>query len=170
MANNFKYSNNKNEYPVFSCIGKPDIEKLVAKMIMRLGNLSTILHTNTTEITFSEKVLIEIFERIEKRRIYFHVFYNGCEMGELNEGALLCFWIAKLQPFQHLNFDTAKLNAKIAVCIFVNSVIYYCKKIKQKINIPRHFVSELYYSLLYRDMSKESLMILAGSFVENIHG
>jgi hypothetical protein len=113
--------------------------------------------------------LIEAFERVEKRRVYFHVFYKGCKMGELNEGALLSSWIAKLQPFYHPNLDSIKLNAKIAVCLFVNMILFYSKNTKQGRKIPSDFVNDLYYSFLYRDISKESLMLLAKSFFDNTH-
>lgn len=161
-----KQSNSPDDYPIFSNIDKIMVDRMAARMINLLSNLSTVLHIDTTQIIFSKDILIEIFERIEKRRIYFHVFYKGCKMGELNEGALLCFWITKLQPFYHKDIETIKLNSKIAVCLFTNSIYFYSKETKQERAIPPHFINDLYYSLLYRDISKESLMILAESFME----
>ena len=158
-------SNKPDDFPVFSCIDKNTIDKMTVKVTKLLGNLSSVLNIDTTEITGSEDVLIEIFERIEKRRIYFHIFYNGCKMGELNEGALLCFWVAKLQPFHHPKIDSNKLNAKIAICLFTNAIYFYSDQTKQERKIPDHFINDLYYSLLYRDISKESLMVLTESFV-----
>jgi hypothetical protein len=61
--------------------------------------------------------MLEIIERVEKRRVYFHVFYDGCKMGELNEGALFCYWILKLQPFFYTGMDSNMLNAKISLCL-----------------------------------------------------
>ena len=167
MSNKSKTSNSLNDFPIFSCIDKVVIDKMAAKMIKLLGNLSYVLHINTTEIIYSEAMLIEIFERIEKRRIYFHVFYKGCEMGELNEGALFCFWIAKLHPFYHPKVETNELNAKIAICLFTNAIYFYSERTKQERRIPSDFINDLYYSLLYRDISKESLMVLAESFVDD---
>ena len=71
-------SNKPDDFPVFSCIDKNTIDKMIIKVKKLLGNLSSVLNIDTTEITGSADVLIEIFERIEKRRIYFHIFYNGC--------------------------------------------------------------------------------------------
>ena len=82
-------ANKPKDFPVFSHIDKNTIETMATKIVKLLGNLSTVLGIDATEIIKSENVLIEIIERVEKRRIYFHVFYDGCEMGELNEGALL---------------------------------------------------------------------------------
>jgi hypothetical protein len=158
-------SNKPDDFPVFSCIDKNTIDKMTVKVTKLLGNLSSVLNIDPAEITGSEDVLIEIFERIEKRRIYFHIFYNGCKMGELNEGALLCFWVAKLQPFYHPKIDSNKLNAKIAICLFTNAIYFYSEQTKQERKIPEHFINDLYYSLLYRDISKESLMVLTESFV-----
>jgi len=159
-------ANKPADFPVFSYIDKRTIESMVTKIVKLLGNLSTVLGIDTAEIIKSEDVLIEIIERVEKRRIYFHVFYDGCEMGELNKGALLCFWIVKLHPFYHPRIDSNTLNAKIAICLFTNAIYYHSEKTKKERKIPDHFISDLYYSLVYRDISKESLMILAESFVD----
>jgi len=138
---------------------------MAGKIVKLLGNLSSVLGIDTTEIIRSDDVLLEIIERIEKRRIYFHIFYEGCEMGELNEGALFCFWIVKLHPFYHPKIDSNVLNAKIAICLFTNAIYYYSEKTRNEKRIPEHFIKDLYYSLVYRDISKESLMILAESFI-----
>ena len=158
-------ANKPGDFPVFSHIDRSTIDLIAAKIIMFLRNLSIVLGIDTSEIIRSDDVLIEIIERVEKRRIYFHVFYNGCEMGELNEGALLCFWIVKLHPFYHPKINSNTLNAKIAICLFTNAIYYHSEKTKKDRRIPDNFISDLFYSLVYRDISKESLMILAESFV-----
>jgi hypothetical protein len=154
------------DFPIFSHIDKPTIDQMLMKIIKLLGNLSSVLNINTEEITYSDDALIEIIERVEKHRIYFHVFHDGCELGELNEGALLSFWIAKQHPFYHPKLKTNTLNSKIAICLFTNAIYYYSDKMKRDRNISEHFINDLYYSLIYRDINKESLMILANSFFE----
>jgi len=164
------YTNKLSDFPIFSQISKSTVKRYADKLIKLLGNLKTVLNIEKGKVGFSEKIITEIFDRIEKRRVYFHVFYKGCKMGELNEGALLCFWIAKLQPFFHPKIESIKLNAKIAVCIFINSIYSHNDRTNNKgkeRKIPAHSIDDLYYSLLYRDISKESLMILAESFVDN---
>ena len=159
-------ANKPKDFPMFTCLDKTSIDQMAGKIIKYLGNLSSFLGIDTAEIIMHDDVLIEIIERIEKRRIYFHIFYNGCELGELNEGALLCFWIVKLHPFYHPKINSNILNAKIALCLFTNAIYYHSEKTKMIKKIPKHFINDLYYSLLYRDISKESLMILAESFIE----
>ena len=159
-------ANKPKDFPVFSHIDKSTIDQMAAKIVSLLGNLSAVLGIDTTEIIRSDDVLIEVIERVEKRRVYFHVYYDGCEMGELNEGALLCFWIVKLHPFYHPDINSNTLNAKIAICLFTNAIYYHSEKTKKDRRIPEHFINDLFYSLVYRDISKESLMILAEGFVE----
>jgi len=159
-------ANKPKDFPIFSNLDKIAIDQMAAKIIKYLGNLSSFLGINTNEIIKHDDVLIEIIERVEKRRIYFHIFYNGCELGELNEGALLCFWIVKLHPFYHPNINSNILNTKIALCLYTNAIYYHSEKSKAEKRIPKHFIKDSYYSLLYRDISKESLMILAESFIE----
>jgi hypothetical protein len=105
-----------------------------------------------TDIHTSNPVMLEIYERIEKRRVYFHIFYNGCKMGELNEGSLMCFWILKLMPFTHPNIPANELNAKIALYLLNNMLLYYAKKNKKRVNISD-------------PLSKEAIMVLAESMI-----
>jgi hypothetical protein len=89
--------------------------------------------------------MYEIIERIEKRRIYFHIYYEGCKMGELNEGALMCFWILKLNPFYCIDVPNNILNAKIALCLFMNVLHYHTKKENIKLNITENICNDIYY-------------------------
>jgi len=134
--------NKPKDFPLFSPIDKITADQMAAKVVKLLGNLSSVLGIDTTEIIRSDDVLLEIIERIEKRRIYFHVFYEGCEMGELNEGALFCFWIVKLHPFYHPKIDSNVLNAKIGICLFTNAIHYYSEKTKKERRIPEQFINE----------------------------
>ena len=110
-------------------------------------------------------IMYEIIERIEKRRIYFHIYYNGCKMGELNEGALMCFWIMKLTPFHFDGISSNILNAKIALCLFMNMLHYQTQKENKILNITENMVNDIYYSFRFRDLTKEAIMILAESLL-----
>jgi hypothetical protein len=112
-----------------------------------------------------EEVLYEMIERIEKRRIYFYVFYNGTRLGELNEGSLLCFWILKLMPFYHPQIPAYIINANIALAIFVNSLNYYAGLVQKKVNLTDQAVKDLQYAFCFRDLSKEAIMILAENLI-----
>jgi len=101
------------EFPIFTKLDNNMVREYLLKLNQYLNNFSEF--TGITNIIIHEDTLLEIFDRIEKRRIYFHIFYNGCKMGELNEGALMCFWIIKLCPFTCQNIPPDILNAKIAL-------------------------------------------------------
>ena len=118
------------------------------------------------DITAHEGTMIEIFDRIEKRRVYFHIFYNGCKMGELNEGALMCFWIVKLCPFACPTIPADILNAKIALFLFNRVLSFVAEKSNKRLCITEQTIKDMYYSFRFRDISKESLMLLAGSMVQ----
>jgi len=159
------FSNNTDDFPIFSGIDRSTANGMLAKLLKRLGNFLSVLE-GFGEINCSPDVMLDIFDRIEKRRVYFHVFYKGCRMGELNEGSLLCFWVAKLQPFHRSGVDSVRLNAKIALCLFINTVYFHCEKTGKEKKMAEHFIKDLYYALMYRDISKESLMLLAESFLD----
>ena len=157
-------ANRPEEFPIFTKLDNNMVLELLRKFNLYLNNFSQ--STGILNIIIQENTLLEIFDRVEKRRIYFHIFYNGCKMGELNEGALMCYWIIKLNPFSSSNIPTDILNAKIALFLLNNVLSLVAAKSNKKINISEHVIKDIYYSFRFRDISKESLMLLAGSLLQ----
>jgi hypothetical protein len=152
------------DFPIFGSLGREAIERMQRTMERLLGNLSAVLQFDTTKVIMSKSAVFEMIERVEKRRVYFHIFYDGDKMGELNEGALLCYWILKLHPFSCPEIESDILNAKIALCLFTNTIYCYLQGIhKTKTEISGKFLKDIYYSFRYRELTKESIMILAES-------
>jgi hypothetical protein len=152
------------DFPVFGSLDRQTVQRMFRKVEGYLRNLSDVLKFDTSKISLSIQVMIEIIERVEKRRVYFHIFYEGCKMGELNEGALFCYWILKLHPFSCPGIDSDVLNAKIALCLFINTVYYYSNTNEKITGISPQYLNDVYYSFRYRDLSKEALMIMIQSF------
>jgi hypothetical protein len=150
------------EFPIFTKLDIRQITVLSAHFKLYLKDFSA--NTGINDIIIDNSVIIEICERIEKRRIYFHIFYN-CKMGELNEGALMCFWIVKLMPFSHRTISAYELNSKVSQYLFNNVLVYWANKHHKKINTSPEVQERFYYSLRYRDISKESIMLLAESLL-----
>jgi len=155
-------ANSPEEFPIFTKLNKRQATLLCSKIKFYLKDFE--ITQGISDIDHDLSVLIEICERVEKRRIYFHIFYS-CKMGELNEGALMCFWILKLTPFKHKDIPTNELNSKIALYLLNNLIFYHAKKHNKKVNIPDSVNKNLYYSFRFRDISKESIMALAESMI-----
>jgi len=155
-------ANTPEEFPVFTKLDKRQTTLLRSKFKAYLKDFE--LNCGITNINTSDPVMIEIYERIEKRRIYFHIFYN-CKMGELNEGALMCFWIIKLMPFSNQDIPANELNSKIALYLLNNMLLYYARKNNRNVNISDSLSKDLYYSFRFRDISKEAIMALAKSMI-----
>jgi len=155
-------ANTPAEFPVFTKLDERQTALLRSKFKAYLNNFEQ--NCNITNIVTSDSVMMEIYERIEKRRIYFHIFYD-CKMGELNEGALMCFWILKLMPFSHQVIPANELNANIALYLLINMLIFHARKTNKKVNISKSLSSDLYYSFRFRDISKEAVMALARSMI-----
>ena len=156
-------ANTPEEFPVFTKLHKRQTTLLYSKIKVYLKDFE--IYFGIFDIETSNPAILEIYERIEKRRIYFHIFYDGCKMGELNEGSLMCFWILKLMPFSHREIPANELNAKIALYLLNNMLIYHAKKSNKKVNISDSLIKDLYYSFRFRDMSKEAIMALAESLI-----
>jgi len=169
MANP-QYSNDKNDFPMFNQADKTVIRNLIGKLESYLtSNILQVLGIkNTSEISIDTNILFELLNRIEMRRIYFHVFHKGMDMGELNEGCLLCFWILKFMPFRHDKISTQTLNVKISLCLFLNMITYVASKRANKtVNKSTELVRQLSYAFRYRDLSKEALMMIAEAFIRS---
>lgn len=154
------------DFPQFTQLDEATMQKLMAEIPRYLHNIAAVLGVNSTsEIFVCQETLYEILTRVEKRRVYFHIYHNGMEMGELNEGALLCFWMLKLSPFKHSRIPNALLNTKIAFTFFVNLLCYVAAKTHKKVNIEKLVRGNLLYTFQYRDLSKEAVMALAESLL-----
>ena len=157
-------ANTPEEFPVFSKLDIRQATLLYSKFKVYLQDFET--SQGLPDIKPDRSVMMEICERIEKRRIYFHIFYN-CKMGELNEGSLMCFWIIKLMPFSCPDYSISanELNAKIALYLFNNMLLYHAKKNGKGVNISETINRDLYYSFRFRDISKEAIMSLAEALI-----
>ena len=155
-------ANTPEEFPVFTKLDKRQTVLLHSRFKVYLKDFE--FNCGISNIRTDNPVMMEIYERIEKRRVYFHIFHC-CKMGELNEGSLMCFWILKLVPFSHKNIPAYELNAKIALYLMNNMLLYYARKNRMNVNISDSLYKELYYSFRFRDISKEAIMALAKSMV-----
>jgi hypothetical protein len=156
-------ANKPREFPIFSPIGEETIQSLLSKLNFYLRGF--VSKSGIADLETQDRVLYDIFERIEKRRIYFHIFYGGCQLGELNEGALMCFWILKLMPFTSSNLSTGSLNTRVALSIFFKVLFYIAQTRGKKVNSTKQIANDLFYAFRYRDLSKEAIMALAESLI-----
>jgi hypothetical protein len=156
-------ANKPYEFPMFSPLDRETIKGLLSKLNSYIS--SFVSKSGISDLNAQYDVLYDIFERIEKRRIYFYIFYNGCRMGELNEGALMCFWILKLMPFTSSKVPASILNVKIALRIFFSMLFYAAQTKSKKVNSAKQIIDDLFYAFRYRDLSKEAIMAIAESLI-----
>jgi hypothetical protein len=154
--------NKPEDFPVFTHISQETVKSLIEKLNQYLSRFPK--SHGIYDIISNMNILYEVAERIEKRRIYFHIFYDR-NMNELNEASLLCFWILKLHPFSSESVQSDILNAKIALYLFLTTVSYTATANNKHMNRDDKLVGNLYYSFRFRDLSKEAVMALAESLI-----
>jgi len=115
------------------------------------------------DIRCSGHSLCDIIDRVDKRKVYFRVFYDKVKegMSERNEAALYCFWILKLAPFFDNTCPNIEVNIDFAAFLLLASVKHSCAKMGIKLSLPDKYVDDLKYAFRFRDISKESIMALA---------
>jgi len=134
---------------------------------IKLGELASIftLYLKTVGIDQNDVIantdnILEIIERVEKRRVYFKIFHK-IDMSERNEASLYCFWILKLSPFTNLKTPNHRINIAFAAFLFLRTVTYLCVQASHKVIISEDYLKDLLYAFAVRDLSKESIMALA---------
>jgi hypothetical protein len=152
------------EFPHYTGIDRRTLNAMLEKLRRYLSDFS--LRAGIKDIAAFETTIEEVFERVDKRRVYFYIFYQGCVMGEVNEVALMCFWIVKLCPFFSSGVPSDIVNAKIAVSLFFKMVRDVALTLGKKVCITPRIVRDLFYAFRFRDISKESLMLLAESLIQ----
>ena len=125
------------EFPVFSAIPADVLENIAIVFIKRVKIISEKVYGNKTasKLKYDTDIIKDIITRIEKRRTYFHIYHNATKMGEVNEIALVCFWIIKLMPFKHNNILNANLNIKLAYTLMIEILSFIAEKKGKKIII-----------------------------------
>lgn len=141
--------------------------KLIESFIIGNGHDPQLLYVN-------KEAIISIINRVEQRKQYFK-FFHHLDMSDFKELALNCFWYIKLHPIIACNRRAEEpseeelqflkgVNEKFAVYFILTEFRALLKKEKlddQALNkLSDSYIKELVYTFLYRDISKESLILL----------
>lgn len=124
-------------------------------------------------VSVRTKSLLTIIAKVDQRRRYFEYFHK-INMSEYKEVALICFWYIKIHPIyinvevdQEQKAELDSINEKMAVYYILVTLrkILENKKlpVERLDDLPEAYIKELIYSMTYRDLSKESLILLVES-------
>lgn len=109
----------------------------------------------------NEYNLLEVVERVSKRKFYYKVFHGINHLSEFKEVALLCFWICKLKPFVVLNPKSvlcASANELFSIHL-VECLLVACQYYSNNFHYPdKVTLKNIVYSLKYQDLTKEALI------------
>jgi hypothetical protein len=152
------------DYPVYEPLTKDELRGRLADFFGLFQMYADALRIDLADIQCNEDNVMEIVERVDKRKVYFRVFY-GKEMSERNEAALYCFWILKLAPFYNTANKNRRINVSFAAFLFLRMVSYICVKENHAAAITRRYLVDLLYAFAYRDLSKEAIMAIAETFL-----
>lgn len=81
---------------------------------------------------------------------------------EYKETALYCYWFLKLRPFwvDASNEDAERINEKFALHLYVSLLKKYNEDFSEGDGINRLHIRELLYSFRFRDITKESMILM----------
>ena len=106
--------------------------------------------------------LRDIIVRVHKRKHYFKVFHNEMITSEYKETALYCYWFLKLRPLwiDPANKSSDRINEKFALHLYISLLKKYNEGFSESNGINRLHIRELLYSFRFRDITKESMILM----------
>ncbi|MCL2064069.1 MAG: hypothetical protein FWG98_06815 [Candidatus Cloacimonetes bacterium] len=149
---------NPADFPIYENLKKEEFKNVLDDFINLLKKTT---FCDWKFIGKDDKLIIEIINLIQKRRVYFHVFHEK-QMGELNEISLVCFWILKLRPFFYKKNPRININLTLSITLFKQFIERMAKIKGKKIDFP---TNHLLHAFKYRDLSKEAIMAIAESLI-----
>lgn len=113
------------------------------------------------DIFVNEYNLMEVVERVSKRKYYYKVFHGIDHLSEFKEVALICFWICKLKPFVVLKPESAlcaSTNELFSVHLVI-CLLEACKEYADNFHYPdKVTIKNIVYALKYQDLTKEAII------------
>jgi len=122
--------------------------------------------------------IIDAIVRVDKRRAYFR-YFHGMGINNEKKAALFAYWIAKLRPVKFIDEKLKKckthvnVNEKLAVNHLINVLVDKGKiKLwdgKEGVSFDENnkFIKELCYSFRFRNLSIDSMIVLAETITTN---
>jgi hypothetical protein len=153
------------DFPVFGVLDKASYIAKRSDLLRAVLHVSRELGIDRHTVRYSLDRIDNIVDLVQRRRVYFHVFHGGMDMGELNEACLICFWILKLNPFQDATDPNHNVNLIFALALFTRAINYTAEKRGHEPNLTENTVSHLIHAFIYRDLSKEAIMAIAESLI-----
>jgi hypothetical protein len=162
-----KVSADIGDFPIYGDLGEAAYAQKEKDLLDRLQRWYTSDGSDWANVKYSKERLRLTIGMVEKRRLYFHAFHGGMDMGELNEACLHCFWILKLYPFFDAAAADADVNRFFALELFTNAITYTANKRNPqgRANFAPHVMDHLLHAFRFRDLSKEAMMALAESLI-----
>lgn len=139
-----------------------EVEKL-DKLLEDFCIASSLYEYENVKVNLSS--LRDIIVRVHKRKHYFKVFHDMVT-SEYKETALYCYWILKLRPLwiEADRKSSERINEKFALHLYVSLLKQYNEDFAEKDGINRLHIRELLYSFRFRDITKESMILMLESY------
>lgn len=125
-------------------------------------------HVQDVDYQCNTYALREMVERIHMRKDYFFRYHSQMVMSEFKEIGLAMFWLSKLKPF---SISGDRIDKRIAFQINDDFAVYYMLTALHNLanekgwecdtrKISNDLYHEIFYTLCFRDLSKESLGLI----------
>ena len=147
-------------------------EKLIDDAIKKWFEINDF---DYSRLKVNPRLLRKACERVHMRKVYYDIFHNDMKISEYKHCALTAYWIVKLKPFwieidfEKDSFDKMEvysyINEYIAIGMLVGVLGRFNEDaLKIGIDLLSQYIKEILYSVQYRDLGKESFILLIDPF------
>jgi hypothetical protein len=122
--------------------------------------------------------LVEMFIRIDKRRVYYQYFHQGVQFNERKQAALQAYWIIRFKPLQlhdtRYKYEECEstINEWLA-CYVVESMLKGAELEFQNVTTEESnsytFFDRLQYSMRYQSHTIDSMMMVVEAMTPAIY-
>jgi hypothetical protein len=139
-------------------------EEKFNEFLIMVEGLITGLEIDWTLITCDKGKVFEIIDMVERKRTYYS-FFHSIKISEIREACIYCIGLLKYHPFINTSKNNSDINVQISLMLFLQAVNYTAVQRNQKSTITRETIEYLIYAFKNRDLSEQSMMVIAESLI-----
>jgi len=142
------------------------LRKWMTSFVNVFRRICSELGLNSGNYHIDAEGLREALIRTDKRYLHYRMYYNGMRMDEKKRLAEVCYWVIRLNVISLKSggsiTESARMSSEVVKC-FVES---YCRRQGYTCRILDNETSDyLVYALSYRELSRETLVLLTEGLI-----
>jgi hypothetical protein len=122
-----------------------------------IGKVCRLLKLDIDSI-FVNKNIYAAYYRVDQRKVHYKMYRQGMTLGEINEAAILCYWIIRYRPIRFKDGSFDAINEIVAYYMLIFAV---CGASQKKLSDFSSITADILYAFMNRNMTYDTMTLLA---------